>query len=125
MTPAAAPEPFRAVNQLFETELISKRNYGSIDQIYTSDATVMPPGAPMITGRENVRAFWKATVEALNPTGGKLETLSIEVLGDRAVEIGRATIESAGPTLEVKYVVVWKREDGAWKLHIDIWNPNS
>jgi ketosteroid isomerase-like protein len=125
MTPAAAPEAFRAVNQLFETELIAKRNYSSIDQIYTSDATVMPPGAPMINGRENVRAFWKATVEALNPTGGRLETLSLEVLADRAIEVGRATIESAASTLEAKYVVVWKREDGSWKLHVDIWNPNA
>ena len=124
MTPAAAPEAFRAVNQLFETELVAKRNYGSIDQIYTSDATVMPPGAPMITGRENVRAFWKATIEALNPTAGKLETLSLEVAGERAIETGRATIESAAATLDVKYVVVWKREDGSWKLHIDIWNSN-
>jgi ketosteroid isomerase-like protein len=125
MTPAAAPEAFRAVNQLFETELIAKRNYDSIDQIYTSDATVMPPGAPMITGRENVRAFWKSAVEALNATGGRLETLSLEVHGERAIETGRATIETAASTLEVKYVVVWKREDGSWKLHIDIWNPNS
>jgi ketosteroid isomerase-like protein len=125
MTPAAAPEAFRAVNQLFETELIAKRNYSSIDQIYTSDATVMPPGAPMINGRENIRAFWKATVEALDPTSGRLETLSLEVLADRAIEVGRATIESAASALEVKYVVVWKREDGSWKLHIDIWNPNA
>jgi ketosteroid isomerase-like protein len=125
MTPSPAPEPFRAINQLFETELLVNRNFSAIDQIYTADATVLPPGAPMASGRDNVRAFWQAAVAALNPTGGRLETLSLEVLGDRAVEVGRATIESAASTVEVKYVVVWKREDGSWKLHIDIWNPNS
>ena len=24
-----------------------------------------------------------------------------------------------------KYLVVWKREGGAWRLHIDIWNTNA
>jgi len=27
--------------------------------------------------------------------------------------------------LEVKYVVYWRQEDGRWKWHVDIWNPNS
>jgi hypothetical protein len=31
----------------------------------------------------------------------------------------------AESSLDVKYVVVWKREDDLWKWHIDIWNPNS
>jgi ketosteroid isomerase-like protein len=24
-----------------------------------------------------------------------------------------------------KYVVIWKREDGAWKLHRDIWTTSA
>ena len=28
-------------------------------------------------------------------------------------------------TMSVKYVVVWKRENGAWKWHVDIWNPSA
>jgi len=125
MTPALAPEEFRLVNNLFVSELIVNRNFSAIDRIYTADATLLPPGAPMIAGRENIRSFWQTAIEAMNPTGGALDTLSLEVHGDAAVEIGRARIESAGPTLDAKYVVVWKREDGSWKLHIDTWNSNS
>jgi ketosteroid isomerase-like protein len=125
MSPAAAPEEFRAVNSLFETELVGKRNFAAIDRIYTADATVLPPGAPMISGRENVRAFWQSAVEAMNPTSCRLETLRLDIMGENAVEIGRATIEAAAGRMEVKYVVVWKREDGSWKLHVDIWNPNA
>ena len=50
--------------------------------------------------------------------------------GDGVVEIGRAvlTVEPDGHAaaeIEVKYVVYWKPEDGRWKWHVDIWNPNS
>jgi len=58
----------------------------------------------------------------------KLETLDFQPLGDTGVEIGRATLvfRAAGSSPAVmKYVVVWKREDGAWKWDVDIWNPNS
>ena len=124
MNPSPAPTEFRATNEIFETEVIGKRNYAALDRIYTADARILPPGAPMIIGRENIRGFWQAAVEAMNPTGGELESLSLEVLGDTAVEIGRATLESQQGTMDVKYVVIWKREDNAWKWHIDIWNSN-
>jgi ketosteroid isomerase-like protein len=49
--------------------------------------------------------------------------------GDGAVEIGKATLTIApqgAPTqMEAKYVVYWRQEDGRWKWHVDIWNPNS
>ena len=28
-----------------------------------------------------------------------------------------------GSTQKARYLVVWKREGGSWKLHRDIWNP--
>jgi ketosteroid isomerase-like protein len=125
MNATPATNEFRTTNELFETEVISKRNFAALDRIYTADARILPPGAPMIAGRENIRRYWQAAVEELNPTGGGLETVSIEVLGDTAVELGRATLASDVGKMDVKYVVVWKREDNAWKWHIDIWNPNS
>ena len=125
MNPTSAPDDFRATNQIFETEVIGKRNFAALDRVYTTDARILPPGAPMIIGRENIRGFWQAAIEALNPNGGGLESLSLEMLGDTAVEIGRATLESEQGNLDVKYVVVWKREDNTWKWHIDIWNTNA
>ena len=57
----------------------------------------------------------------------KLLTIDAEVLDDTVIEIGRAELATAhhtSPTV-VKYVVIWKREDGAWKWHVDIWNAVS
>ena len=43
------------------------------------------------------------------------------------VEIGSAALTRSRRTggVAVKYVVHWKQEDGTWKWHVDIWNPNQ
>ena len=33
-------------NALFNTEIFGKRNFAAIDQIYTRDARILPPGRP-------------------------------------------------------------------------------
>jgi ketosteroid isomerase-like protein len=119
------PTEFSRVNELFSREVFGNRNLAVLDSVYTAEAKLMPPGAPAVTGRENIRSFWQAAVDAMQPTGGMLETTTLEVIGPVAVETGRASAQTANGPLEVKYVVVWKNEGGAWKWDIDIWNHNA
>lgn len=118
----AAPE-FRETNRVFVQEVIAKRDFEALDRVYTSNARVMPPGAEMLNGREAAKVFWRQAVSAMNVTAITLHTVELEVLGESAVEMGRAAIMAGGGAADVKYVVVWKREDGVWKWDIDIWNP--
>src|ERR1035441_7759619 len=37
-------------NDLFNTEVFRNRNFGALDQIYTTDARILPPGAPLVSG---------------------------------------------------------------------------
>ena len=127
MSPSMTHE-IEATNRIFEQEFVANRNPDALNRVYTADARILPPGAPMVTGRENIKAFWKGAIESLNVASVKLETVNFQPLGDGGVEIGRATLAfraASTPPAEVKYVVVWKREDGCWKWDIDIWNPNS
>jgi ketosteroid isomerase-like protein len=60
----------------------------------------------------------------------KLETLELEVAGDMAHEVGEATLglepkTGTSATVVVKYVVVWKKAGGQWRLHRDIWNAKT
>ena len=111
-------------NRVFEDEVVGKGNFGALTRVYTQDARILPPGAPMMKGQEQIQAFWKEAAVALDVKSLKLQTVEAEFLGDTAIEIGAATISTnAGGSMEVKYVVVWKKEDGLWKWHIDIWNP--
>lgn len=119
-----------ATNEVFNTEVIGKRNLAALDLVYTADARILPPGAPMISGREGIRAFWSDLIQAVNPKSAALSSVDVMPAGDGAVEIGRAvlTVEPAGQAasrMEVKYVVYWRQEDGRWKWHVDIWNANA
>lgn len=123
MPPSPASE-MNATNRIFENEVIGKGDFNALDQVYTEQARILPPGAEMISGREQIREFWKAAVAGLGLTSVQLRTVEAEFSGDTAVEIGRATLgTSASTAVEVKYVVVWKRENETWKWHVDIWNP--
>jgi ketosteroid isomerase-like protein len=119
-------QDLRETNRVFEEEVVLKGNYDALDRVYTADARILPPGADLIAGREAIKSFWKSAIAALNVASGKLETVDARPAGDVIYEIGRATlITKDGGNAALKYVVVWKQEDGVWKWHIDIWNPNA
>ncbi len=119
-----------STNDVFSTEVFGKRNFDALDKIYTADARILPPGAPMISGRKGIKEFWSNRIQSVNAKSAVLASVDVIPAGDGAVEIGRATlgIEPEGQTaieIEVKYVVYWKQEHSEWRWHIDIWNQNS
>jgi ketosteroid isomerase-like protein len=137
-TPMASPTPtldtirlaMASTNEIFNSEVFGKRNFDALDLIYTPDARILPPGAPMISGRAAIKEFWSGLVQAVNASSAVLESVDVMPAGDSVVEIGKAVLAihpegQAAGSLEVKYVVFWKQEDSRWKWHVDIWNPNS
>ena len=127
MSPSMTHE-IEATNRIFEQEVAAKRNVAALDRVYTREARILPPGAALVAGRENIKSFWQSAIEALDVASVKLETVDFRPLGDGGIEIGQAHLvfrAATAPPAVMKYVVVWKREDGAWKWDIDIWNPNS
>ena len=116
----------RQTNEIFDSEVFKKQNYDALDGVYTSTARILPPGAPMMEGREHIKAFWKSAIESMGVTNAKLTTVSAEMAGADVIEIGSAELSANGNHLAtVKYVVHWKQEDGSWKWHVDIWNMNA
>jgi len=123
MSPAIRTE-IELTNRNFEAA-VANRTMHALHQVYTSNARILPPGAAMISGRENIQAFWQSAVDSMNVASVNLQTLDFELTGDTGYEIGQATLHfaSGAPSAHAKYVVIWKREDGSWKWHVDIWNP--
>jgi len=118
------------VNRLFNEDVVGKRNLAALDDVYTADARILPPGGPMVAGREAIKQFWAGMIQSVNAKSAELFSVDIMPAGDSVVEIGRAvlTVESGPGTtaqMEGKYVVYWRQESGRWKWHVDIWNMNS
>jgi ketosteroid isomerase-like protein len=119
-----------ATNDLFNTQVFGKRNFDALDKIYTTNARILPPGAPMISGRAAIKEFWSNLIQSANAKSAVLASIDVIPTAEGTVEIGRATLTvqpegGVAAEMEVKYVVFWQQEDGLWKWHIDIWNQNS
>jgi uncharacterized protein (TIGR02246 family) len=130
---ALSSEDQAAIRQV-DTEWAKAATAGdgeAIAALYTSDATLLPPGEPIVKG-EATKKYWVDFGKGFaGPT--ELNTTSVEGAGDLAIAIGSyrmaLTPKKSGakplPVDEGKYIEVLKRQDdGSWKIHHDIWNQN-
>ena len=60
------------VNDLFGETVIKDRNFAALDQVYTLDARILPPGVDLIEGLENIKSFWQVAVAGTNLQDAKL-----------------------------------------------------
>lgn len=91
----------RRTNELFCAEVVGKRNFGALDRVYTAQARILPPGAPLVEGREAIKGFWKQAIEGMGVTAAKLAIVEAHAAGEGVVEIGRAELTAGGQTLAV------------------------
>ena len=97
----------------------------NMGDMYTSDATIYPPGSQLISGKSTIGSFWQAVYES-GVKRAKLETDEANQAGSQVIEVGNYTLygDNDAQLDTGKYMVIWQQEDGAWKLHQDIWNTS-
>ena len=113
-----------AVNRQFE-DAARKGDLDRLASLYTSDAIALPPDGPVVKGRDAIKQMWGTVAQQLGLKEVRLQTLDFEQAGDTGCEVGEATLALASGTAVVKFVVVWKKIDGQWRLHRDIWNTKG
>jgi uncharacterized protein (TIGR02246 family) len=105
----------------------NKGDMQAIANMYTEGAHLLPPNAEMVRGRSGIEVFWRKIAEAIGDL--KLTTIDVERLGSEALrEVGAVSAKSRQqPAQEIqgKYVVIWRKVGGEWKLATDIWNMNK
>jgi ketosteroid isomerase-like protein len=112
-----------------ETEFSMLFGRGDIDalsHLYAEDAVVMAPNTETVFGRRAIQAFWQA---ARNAGVRRLSVRTVEVSGtggDTTYEAGTYGLyDAVGNQIDDgKYVVIWRREGGPWRLYRDIWNSS-
>jgi uncharacterized protein (TIGR02246 family) len=94
--------------------------------LYTVEGQLLPPNADFMIGREAVQAFWQGVMDA-GIASLKIEIREVEDLGDTAIEVSEYTLYAqGGEELDAgKFIVIWKRVEGEWKLHRDIFNSSQ
>jgi uncharacterized protein (TIGR02246 family) len=118
-------QDIRNANQQFEQRFANGDATG-MASLYTQDALLMPPGAPVQQGHNAIGTFWKMVME-MGIKSARLTTKQIDELGETAVEVGEYELGGQdGQSIDRgKYIVVWKKEKGNWRLDKDIWNTSA
>jgi uncharacterized protein (TIGR02246 family) len=101
----------------------NKGDAAAVAQLYTEQATILPPGAPLAKGRAAIQAVWQGAMSGMKNVA--LKIVQVEQFGSVAREIGEFGGETATGHVDGKYVVLWRRVGGSWKLDTDIWNANK
>jgi len=100
--------------------------------LHADDVVKMPPDAPAIFGKEDLRANFKPFFDDFN-TSCVLYPEEAQVSGDLGFARGTYSIsitpKAGGETISVmpdgKYSTICKRQaDGSWKIYIDCYNSN-
>lgn len=116
----AAQAAIQSQSQAF-TAALAEGDAGKAAQFFTTDSRLSVPGIEgVLAGRAAIEKFWAAAL------GGGLEGLTlaateIDGRGDLRVETG-TYVGFGANRVELgrgQYLLVWKREDGAWKIHRD------
>ncbi len=101
-------------------------NAEGIANAYTADGKIFPSNVEVIEGRDALIKYWTMP-EGIKVKFHRVSPVEIFIQGDRAddwgyyegITIGKDGKESAW---KGKYVIVWKKINGEWKIYLDIWN---
>ncbi len=120
---AAARKQIDSANNDF-MNLVGKGDSVALANYYTADAKLMEPNAPAVVGRKNIQSAIAGLVSA----GVQLNLITLDVWGNESLlaEEGELTINTKdGKQLDKgKYIVLWKKEDGKWRLFRDFFNSD-
>lgn len=92
---------------------------------YTSDACIYVTNSPKMCGPQAITAFFNGA-SAMGIRNLKLTTEEISGSKEAVVETGTYELfVDKGVSIDKgKYIVIWKEENGQWKMHRDIWNTD-
>lgn len=116
-------QSIEASNKRF-ADAVLKGDSATVVSLYHSDGQVFPPNMPA-----NKSSLMGSMAAGVSKSGIKTFTLNTtDVTGnaDQVVETGTFEMGDGSKAIDKgKYIVVWKTENGEWKLWRDIWNSDN
>lgn len=97
---------------------------------YSDDASVLPPNAPIASGKQAIREVWATLLVPDASVSWKADKVEVARSGDLAYLVGtyqtsEKDAQGKPVTDRGKLVEVWKKQaDGQWKTVADIFNSD-
>jgi len=112
-------------------EAAHRGDFGSMVDFYANDGFIVPPNAAAEEGLQGARNFFAAIAEI---PGLRLRFVDVRVevaaSGDMGYTLADIEISFEGPDGEPvedkeRDFHLWKKQDGKWKIAVDIWNSEN
>jgi ketosteroid isomerase-like protein len=107
-----------------------KKDLEALVGFVTDDTVQLPPNAPAAKGKEAVRKEW-SNIFALKDSAVKWEPNMVQVAdsGELGYTSGTYTLSFTDPKAgkvedKGKYLEVWKKVDGKWTCHLDMYSSD-
>ena len=126
---SATVEELGQMNRDFAKALVAK-DAAAAASVYDENASLLPPNEAIITGRENIQAYWQGLIDA-RLVDAKVKTIDAKRDGDLGYEIGtfELKIQLEDGTIIIdkgKYTEILERnEDGYWISLYGMWSANE
>lgn len=127
----------RERNTVSDVDMIKKKTIafsraymdGDIDALvnmYTEDGKIFPNNRKIMSGKTDLKSYW-AIPEGIEILHHKVTPTEITIENDTAYDYGyyegkTLTKDKKEVAWKGKYLIVWKKIDGNWKIFLDIWN---
>jgi ketosteroid isomerase-like protein len=101
---------------------LDKGDSHALAALYTSDGQILPQGSDAIKGNAAIQVFLQKYIIDAGVAGATLKTLEVFSADSTASEVGEYEMRNkAGVVIDHgKYMVVWRKVDGVWKIHRDM-----
>src|ERR1700676_4277615 len=128
LTPAAYADGVKAAVEAANAQIsaaVAKGDCAAFAALYSPDGQVMPAGSDPIRGPEAIQKFCQGALDSGVAAIG-LKTIEVFGHGPTAAEVGEYELRDMARKVfdHGKYIVVWQRADGKWKLLRDMFSTN-
>lgn len=125
---SAAQDPAKAAIDAATRKFVAAFNKGDaagVAATYSPDANAFPPHEAIVKGRAAIQKMWQGAIDS-GITSISFGSTEVESAGNIAYESGtyEMKLKDGKVADRGKYCVVWKKVNGQWMLHRDIWSTD-
>lgn len=97
---------------------------GILDCYYADHPIISAPDAPLLEGRAALREVMTQLIASYREIS--LDLVRLERGGELAYELGNGRLSGGeSEDLELRYLVVWRRQDDQWRAETDFFAPGE